>query len=144
MNKINQFIGSTRFVYNYFLDYRTKAYENENRSVYYQETSQQLTILKQQSELSWLKEVDKFALQNSLKDLQTAFNNFFREHAKENSKQGYPTFKKKHDTKQSYQTNLTNNNIEVDFEHQKIKLPKLKWSRFLHQLNLKIIHLMEN
>lgn len=137
MNKINQFIGSTRFVYNYFLDYRTKAYENENRSVYYQETSQQLTILKQQSELSWLKEVDKFALQNSLKDLQTAFNNFFREHAKENSKQGYPTFKKKHDTKQSYQTNLTNNNIEVDFEHQKIKLPKLKWVSFSSSTKLK-------
>jgi putative transposase len=130
INKINQFIGSSRFVYNYFLDYRIKAYKTENRSVYYQETSQQLTVLKQQSELSWLKEVDKFALQNSLKDLQTAFNNFFREHAKGNSKQGYPTFKKKHGTKQSYQTNLTNKNIEVDFEHQRIKLPKLKWVSF--------------
>jgi putative transposase len=79
MNKFNQIIGSSRFVYNHFLDYRTKT--EEKRSVFYQETSRQLTLLKQQKGLSWLKEVDKFALQNSLKNLQTAFNNFFREHA---------------------------------------------------------------
>ena len=82
-------------------------------------------MLKQDKDHLWLNEVDKFALQNSLRDLDTAFVNFFRERQKGNTRQGYPKFHKKHDQKQSYRTNLTNNNIEVDMANCRIKLPKL-------------------
>ena len=52
-----------------------------------------------------VKDVDKFSLQNSLKDLDKAYKNFF-------SGSGYPKFKSKKDNRKSYRTNYTNNNIE--------------------------------
>ena len=68
----------------------------------------------------WLKEVDKFALTNSIYNMDSAYQKFFKEHA------GYPKFKSKHDNHKSYTTNFTNGNITVDFENGKVKLPKLK------------------
>ena len=108
---LNIIFGHTRFVYNYFLDYakRTKDYKYTN-------WSRILTDLKNSDSTSFLKEADKFALQNSLRNLKVAYENFFSKRANE------PVFKKKHN-EQSYRTNYTNNNI-VLYE-KGIKLPKL-------------------
>ena len=108
---LNIIFGHTRFVYNYFLDYskRTKDYKYTN-------WSKILTDLKNSEATSFLKEADKFALQNSLRNLNRAYENFFSKRANE------PAFKKKHN-EQSYRTNFTNNNI-VLYENS-IKLPKL-------------------
>ena len=59
--------------------------------------------------------------------MNTAYQNFFREHKKGNTNQGFPKFKSKKNNYKSYRTNFTNNNIEIDFEKGQIKLPKLKW-----------------
>ena len=67
--------------------------------------------------LVFLKDVDKFALQNALRDLDTAYKNFFAGRA------NYPKFKRKHSKNQSYRTNFTNNNIAVI--GNSVKLPKL-------------------
>ena len=67
------------------------------------------------------KEVDKFALTNSVYNMDSAYQKFFKEHAE------YPKFKSKHNHKKSYTTNYTNKNIKVSFKENKIKLPKLKW-----------------
>jgi len=67
---INKSVGCAGYVYNHFL---AKAKEDKYKT--YTEYSKQLTKLKR--ELIWLKEPDKFALQNALKDLDKAFNNFF-------------------------------------------------------------------
>lgn len=77
--------------------------------------SKDLTSLKK--ELIWLKEPDKYALQNCLKNLDAAYKKFFTEHT------GYPKFKTKKNRYQSYRTNYCNNNI--CFINNKIKLPKL-------------------
>lgn len=127
-SQINRTIGSARYIYNYFLARRKKLYETEKKSMSYNQCSAELTQLKKIT--PWLKEVDKFALQNSLRDLQAAYNNFFRELAKGNKKQGFPKFKKKHGSKQSYRTNFTGNNIKVDFQEKAIKLPKMEWLTF--------------
>ena len=71
-------------------------------------------------EYEWLKEVDKFALTNAIYNMDSSYQKFFREHA------GYPKFKSKHDNHKSYTTNFTNGNITVDFDGNKVKLPKLK------------------
>ena len=118
-------IGCARFVYNYFLSRRTEHYEKTGQTLGYTKCSGELTQLKQSKEHLWLNEADKFALQNSLRDLAVAFENFFRERQKGNTDQGYPKFHSKRDHKQSYRTNFTNNNIEVDMEGCCIKLPKL-------------------
>ena len=64
--------------------------------------------------------MDKFALTNAIYNMDAAYQKFFKEHA------GYPKFKSKHDNHKSYTTNFTNCNIAVDFEDNRVKLPKLK------------------
>jgi putative transposase len=127
---IIQTIGCARFIYNHFLARRITGYKETGANLGYNKCSKELTLLKHDQDHLWLNEVDKFALQNALRDLNTAFVNFFREQEKGNTQQGYPRFHKKHDQKQSYRTNLTNGNIEVDLGHCRVKLPKLGWVSF--------------
>lgn len=125
---INKTIGCARFVYNSFLALRRELYTTEKKTLNYNGCSQKLTLLKK--EIEWLREVDKFALQNSLKHLETAYKNFFIDLKKTKAKRRcrFPKFKKKHAAKQSYKTNLTNGNIQV--LENCLKLPKLGWVRF--------------
>ena len=71
-------------------------------------------------EYPFLKEVDSLALANVQLHLEKAYKNFFRE-----PKIGFPRFKSKHHSRNSYTTNVVNGNILV--ESKKIRLPKLKW-----------------
>jgi putative transposase len=76
-------------------------------------------------EYEWLREPDKWALENTIRAIDAAYQNFFSGRA------SYPRFKKK-TNEQSYKTNNGNfhqktQSIEVDFQSNKIKLPKLKW-----------------
>ena len=70
---IQKTFGCVRFVYNYFLDKRIKAYEADKTTLTYSKCSGELTKLKQ--ELVWLKEPDKCSLQNALKQLDAAYQN---------------------------------------------------------------------
>lgn len=69
------------FIINHFLALRNLLYQTEKKSLSYNTCSQQLTpcglTFGQQlkKEIQWLAEVDKFALQNSLKNLDTAYKN---------------------------------------------------------------------
>ncbi|WP_223269716.1 IS200/IS605 family element RNA-guided endonuclease TnpB [Nostoc sp. 'Peltigera membranacea cyanobiont' 213] len=125
---INKTIGCVRFVYNRFLALRKELYSTEQKTLNYNGCSQQLTLLKK--EIEWLKEVDKFALQNSLRNLETAYKNFFADFKKVKGRKnlGFPKFKKKYGCKQSYKTNLTNGNIQII--QNRLKLPKMGWVRF--------------
>ena len=71
-------------------------------------------------EYPFLKEVDSLALANVQLHLEKAYKNFFRD-----PKTGFPRFKSKHHSRNSYTTNVVNGNILV--ESKKIRLPKLKW-----------------
>jgi len=76
-------------VYNRFLALRKEIYETDKTTLNYNACSQKLTLLKK--EIDWLKEVDKFALQNSLKALETAYKNFFADLKKRKSfSEGFP------------------------------------------------------
>jgi putative transposase len=97
--------GSCRFVYNHYLAKRIELYKSEQKSINYNACSADLTILKQKK--IWLKEIDKFALQNSLKDLEKAYQNFFREIKKGNKDQGFLKFKSKHNYEYKYRTTFT-------------------------------------
>ena len=112
---ITKTFGCCRFVYNRYLAKRIELYENNKETYSYKQCSSDLTNLKK--ELVWLKEPDKFSLQNSLKDLETAYKKFFKE------KIGFPKFKSKKTNRFSYRTNFTNGNIEYCGKY--IKLPKL-------------------
>lgn len=124
---IDRTIGSSRFVYNYYLDKKIKLYSETKESFSKIDCNNHCNReLKKQ--LLWLKDVDKFALTNAIYDLDNAYQNFFREVKKGNSNQGFPKFKSKKTARLSYKTTFTNNNIEI--KDNKIKLPKLKWIKF--------------
>ena len=107
--------GCCRFVYNKYLAKRIEMYEENKETFSYVQCANDMKKLK--SELTWLKEVDSTALQSSLKDLDIAYQNFFKKHA------GFPKFKSKKIHRHSYKTKCVNNNIEFCGKH--IKLPKL-------------------
>jgi putative transposase len=119
--RINKTIGCSRYVYNRFLARWNDTYKDAGKGLTYGVCSAELTKLKQ--ELDWLREPDKFALQNALRNLTDAFNRFFK---KQN---GAPTFKSKKNPVQSYQTNFTNGNIAI--AGNRIKLPKLGLLKFM-------------
>ena len=119
--QIQKTFGCCRFVYNQTLAHRKELYETEKKSMSKIDCNN-FVNRNLKKEYEWLKEVDKFALTNSVYNMDSAYQKFFKEHA------GYPKFKSKKNNKKSYKTNYNNNNnIEINFDNNKIKLPKLKW-----------------
>ena len=113
---INQTLGCCRLIYNKGLAMRNDAYENGNK-IGYSQTSAMLTELKKCEDFAFLKAVDSIALQQSLRDLDRGFVNFFQKRA------AHPTFKSKHNRHQSYRTVNQGDNIRIVGRY--IKLPKL-------------------
>lgn len=124
-------MGCSRFVYNHFLALRIKEWTTNQKSVSYNETSSLLTQLKKEEETKWLNEVSAVALQQSLQNLQEAYNNFFKG-LKKNRKIGFPRFKKK-TNKNSIR--LTKGSFK--YKNNQIFIPKskkplsIRWSREL-------------
>ena len=115
-NLIDRTLGCARFIYNHGLAYRIEQYKLGNKANY-TVTNAMLTEMKQQEGCAFLKEVDSIALQQSLRDLDRAYQNFFKRLGK------YPCFKSKHNHHQSYRTLNQGDNIRI--EDGKLKLPKL-------------------
>lgn len=116
--------GCVRFVYNYYLDKKIKLYEETKKSIGFYACCSDLALLKK--ETGWLKEVDACALQNSLKNLDAAYQKFFKEYS------GYPKFKSKHNNRKSYTTNCNKvkDFVSIEIKNKYIKLPKLGLVKF--------------
>ena len=118
-----RFAGARRFVFNRGLDQRQKAFETRGKSPSYYDQNRELTPLKETAETSWLKEIHSQVLQQGLKDLDRAFQNFFRR-VKKGEKPGYPRFKKK-GMAESFRFPQG-----VRIEGAKVFLPKIGWVKF--------------
>ena len=81
--------GCVRWIYNWALALKSRAYQEEGKRLSYGDLSACLPTLKQQAETAWLAEVSSVPLQQSLRHLERAFVNFFAGRAK------YPHFKSK-------------------------------------------------
>ena len=117
MNMIDNICGCTRFVYNHYLAKKIELYKESKKTLSYYDCANDLTKLKK--ELTWLYDADAVALQQSLRNLDKAYKNFFNG-IKKGQKVGYPKFKSKRSPVQSYRTN------KVKLEEKYITLPKLK------------------
>lgn len=93
---LNKHFGACRFVYNYYLNKRKESYLIDNKSLNYYNNANDLTLLKKQEEYVWLKEINSQSLQTSLRNLDTAYNKFFRKETK------FPRFKSKKDNHNSF------------------------------------------
>ena len=103
--------GCCRFIYNVMLDEKIREYKETGKR-------KQTTPAMYKGKYPWLKEVDSLALANVQLHLESSYKKFFRE-----SKAGFPKFKSKHRSRQSYTTNVVNGNISLT--ENKLKLPKL-------------------
>lgn len=119
---IQKTFGCVRYVYNYFLSERKRRYEESGEKMGFYSCCKELTTLKHSPDTEWLCEPDKNALQYAIKDLDQAFQNFFRR-CKKGEKPGYPKFKAKKNRHNSYKTGNFAKEIEV-FSNS-VKLPKL-------------------
>ncbi len=117
INRIENIFGCCRFVFNYFLTYRRTAWKISGQSINYVLSSRILTSLKKYRSYVFLSSTDSMALQESLKDLDRAYQNFF------DKRNSYPKYKSKHFHKQSYRTRNGNNCIRV--EGKRLVLPKV-------------------
>jgi len=90
-----QSFGCARFVFNYFLRQRIDYYAETGKGLTYHNNALALTQLKKQSELEWLNDINSQSLQQTLRNLDVAYNNFFNKRAE------FPKFKKK-SNKQSF------------------------------------------
>ena len=114
---INQTFGSCRFVYNMLLDAKIKAYEcGDNLSAY--ELKKRLVPMKNVEGGEFLKGIDSTALQNSVLKIDVAYKNFFHR-IKFGEKAGFPKFKSKHNSYQSYQSST------ATIKDSKLYLPKI-------------------
>jgi putative transposase len=117
---LNKTFGCARFIYNKILTERKEIYEQFKENKEELKKQKLPTPAKYKSEFEWLKEVDSLALANAQMNLQTAYNNFFR-----NKNVGFPKFKSKKNNRNSYTTNNQGGNIRI--ENKRIKLPKAGW-----------------
>ena len=134
---INQTIGCSRFIYNYFLDDKIKEYKKKGKSKSAYDQIKLIPLLSKDKE--WLKEVDSCALRTSLFNLEDAFKRFYKG-------SGYPRFKSK-GVHESYKTNNINSSykgnhyetIKLDLTNKTITLPKLKEIKIRGYRNKKVI-----
>ena len=134
--KLNQFIGTSRFIYNYYNYQKQHLYKEEGKTYLLGEMKRDLINL--QKEYTWLKEVDGSILRTTLDDLDSAYKRFY------NKQNGYPKYKKK-SINGSYRTpcltstykNKTYSNIKIDLNNRMIKLPKINPIKIAGYRNLK-------
>jgi len=120
--KIKKNIGCAHWVYNYALTKKMETWQQEKKNLSVNDISKDIPKLKKQKETEWLKDADSKALIISLLNLNSAFQKFFKEH------KGYPKFKSKKKSKQSY---TTYQEIKIDWGNNRLIIPKNK--------NIKII-----
>jgi putative transposase len=115
---MGRFAGARRFVFNKALDLQKKIYAAEKKQLSFAQLCKHLVVWKQ--EFAWLKESPSQALQQSLKDLDRAYQNLFAKRA------GFPKFKKKGQC-ESFRFPQ---GFKIDQPNSRIKLPKLGWIRY--------------
>jgi putative transposase len=111
---LNKHFGCSRFVWNWGLGEKMKAYQTDKTNLTRYQLQAKLPIMKKTEEFSWLKEVNSLAIQSKLEDLDKAYVAFYRK------KSDFPKFKSKKN-KQSFRIPQ---NTKVNFDDGKIVIPK--------------------
>ena len=112
---LEQHFGSARFIYNYFLDLKSKTYKESQVNLSYYDLNKSLTSLKKLEEYSWLNTVNSQTLQESLRNLDRAYKNFFEKRSK------FPKFKSK---RSSYSRFNVPQNVRL--EGETLFIPKFR------------------
>lgn len=112
--------GCCRFVYNWALNLRIEAYQQDKSKIGWVDLCRKMTLLKSQEEYRWINDTPAQSLQQALRCLDSAFVRFFRD------KNGFPKYRKK----KNKQTLILTQNTTIDFKRGYIKLCKIGWVKF--------------
>ncbi len=124
--KFRSFAGSCRFVWNKALAIRKTAYEENQEKISYTTLAGFLTNWKKEEETSFLSKVHSQILQQSLKDLDRAYQNFFAKRA------DFPRFKKKN----THNAFRYPQGFKIDENNSRIFLPKIGWVKYRNSRNI--------
>jgi len=117
---MRRFAGSCRFVFNKALALQQAHYAESKKKLSYADLCKQLTEWRKSSETQWLSETHSQPLQQTLKDLERAYKNFFEKRA------DFPRFKKKGQSDNFRYPQ----GCKLDQGNSRIFLPKLGWVRY--------------
>lgn len=118
-----QHAGMARFVYNWGLARRINEYKSTGKASSFYAQCRQLNALKAEF-YPWMYESSKFVAEESLRDLDNAFKNFFRTANKAGRKVGFPKFKSRKRGIGGFRLRGS-----VSVEDGRIRLPKIGWMR---------------
>ncbi|MBQ8482787.1 MAG: transposase [Bacteroidales bacterium] len=122
---LSQAFGNARFIYNWGLNRKKESWEKDKKNVTFLQLCKELTLLKQDGEHDWLKDCANVCLQQSLRNLDSAYKRFFKE------KKGFPKFKSKKFSRDSVKFI---GSVHFDFEKRRVSVPRVgKVKFFEHQ-----------
>ena len=125
---MRRFAGSARFVFNKALAMQKARYEQGEKKLGYFEICKSLTEWRNDPETVWLSEAPVHTLQQSLKDLDRSYTNFFAKRA------DFPRFKKRGQSDSFRYPDPKQ--IKLDQGNNRIFLPKLGWLRYRNSRNV--------
>lgn len=119
--QMRRFAGSCRFVFNKALALQKERYDRGEKKLGYAGLCKLLTEWRNSTETAWLADSPVHPLQQTLKDLERAYANFFAKRA------DFPRFKKKgrHDSFRYPDPKQ----IKLEQHNSRLFLPKLGWLR---------------
>ena len=119
---MRRFAGSCRFVFNKALALQKDRHERGEKKLGYAGLCKELTGWRNGAETPWLADAPVHPLQQSLKDLERAYTNFFAKRA------DFPRFKKKGQSDRFRYPDPKQ--IKLDQANSRVFLPKLGWLRY--------------
>ena len=119
---MRRFAGSCRFVFNKALALQKERYEQGEKKLGYAGLCKWLTEWRNGPETPWLADAPTHPLQQTLKDLERAYANFFAKRA------DFPRFKKKGQSDSFRYPDAKQ--IKLDQSNSRVFLPKLGWLRY--------------
>ena len=120
---MRRFAGSCRFVFNRALAMQQERHAAGEKKLSYADLCKCLTAWRNSPETSWLADAPVHPLQQTLKDLERAYTNFFAKRA------DFPRFKKKGRSRDSFRY-PDPKQIKLDQANGRLFLPKLGWLRY--------------
>lgn len=120
--QMRRFAGSCRFVFNKALALQKERYEQGEKKLGYAGLCKLLTEWRNSTETAWLAAAPAHPLQQTLKDLERAYTNFFAKRA------DFPRFKKKGQSDSFRYPDPKQ--IKLDQANSRLFLPKLGWLRY--------------
>lgn len=112
---LSKHFGCVRFIYNKALEYKIEYYKNNGKNISSYDLMKLVTIWKKEEDKIWLNEVLAQSLQQSIIDLGSSYNRFFKKNC------NFPNFKSKKTNRHTYRIPQ-----KISIVNKKIILPKFQ------------------